>query len=185
MNSETTKRILYVEDEPDIQAVARISLESIGGFTVKVCSSGEEALDSAVGFAPDLLLLDVMMPGMDGPTTLQELRKLPEIADIPAVFMTAKVQPQEVELFMSYGAVDVIAKPFDPMALPNRISDLCQQYEVNNDSDIENQLQKLHQVYTEELPNRLSEIESCWYALSREAWLIHWLAQVAPSVLRV
>ena len=114
-------RILYVEDEPDIQAVAQIALESVGGFTIKVCSNGEEALASAIDFNPDLFLLDVMMPGMDGPTTLAELRKKPELAEIPAVFMTAKVQPQEVKQLRDQGAVDVIAKPFDPMTLAETV----------------------------------------------------------------
>ena len=121
MTTNTLTRILYVEDEPDIQAVARIALEAVGGFTLKVCSSGEEALQAAVEFGPDLLLLDVMMPGMDGPTTLLELRNFPELADVPAIFMTAKVQPQEIEQFKSCGALDVIAKPFDPMALSGQI----------------------------------------------------------------
>ena len=121
--SELT-RILYVEDEPDIQAVAQIALESVGGFTLKTCSSGEEALENAVDFNPDLILLDVMMPGMDGPSTLEALRKLPELANTPAVFMTAKVQPQEVEQLLSGGAVDVIAKPFDPMTLADNIRDI-------------------------------------------------------------
>lgn len=127
MTTDTLQRILYVEDEPDIQAVARIALETVGGFTLQVCSSGEEALRAAVDFAPDLLLLDVMMPGMDGPTTLRELRNFPELADTPAVFMTAKVQPQEIEQFKSYGALDVIAKPFDPMALSAQITAVWQQ----------------------------------------------------------
>jgi CheY-like chemotaxis protein len=127
MSTDTLQRILYVEDEPDIQAVARIALETVGGFTVQICSSGEEALQNAVDFAPDLLLLDVMMPSMDGPTTLQELRNIPELADTPAVFMTAKVQPQEIEQFKSFGALDVIAKPFDPMALSDQINAVWQQ----------------------------------------------------------
>lgn len=117
------ERVLYVEDEPDIQAVASIALETVGGFTVKVCSSGQEALDAALAFNPDLILLDVMMPGMDGPTTLLELRKLDGFADIPAMFMTAKVQPQEVQYFKSLGAVEVIPKPFDPMTLAQTIKD--------------------------------------------------------------
>lgn len=116
-------RILYVEDEPDIQAVAQIALESVGGFTLKVCSSGEEALGCAVDFNPDLLLLDVMMPGMDGPTTLSELRKLAELSGTPVIFMTAKVQPQEVEQLLSHGAIGVIAKPFDPMLLADTIKE--------------------------------------------------------------
>jgi len=121
MAENELKKILYVEDEPDIQEVAKIALESVGGFILKVCSSGEEALKNAEEFSPQLLLLDVMMPGMDGPTTLAELRKLATIAAVPAIFMTAKVQPQEIEHFKSLGAIDVIAKPFDPMTLATTI----------------------------------------------------------------
>jgi len=117
------KKILYVEDEPDIQMIARVALESVGGFELCVCSSGAEALEKAAEFGPDLLLLDVMMPGMDGPTTLSELRKIPQLASTPVMFMTAKVQPQEVEYLKSLNVADVIAKPFDPMALANSIHD--------------------------------------------------------------
>jgi CheY-like chemotaxis protein len=110
-------RILYVEDDADVRKVATFALKMVGKFTVEACASGEEALEKAVGFAPQLLLLDVMMPGMDGPTTLARLRELPEIADVPAVFMTAKVQPQEVSRYRELGSLDVISKPFDPMTL--------------------------------------------------------------------
>ena len=122
------ERILYVEDEPDIRAVAEIALETVAGFTLLTCSSGEEALAKAVEFAPDLLLLDVMMPNMDGPSTLQELRKLPELSNTPAMFMTAKVQPQEIEHFKSLGAIEVIPKPFDPMTLGEQIKAAWQLY---------------------------------------------------------
>ena len=115
------KKILYVEDETDIQAVAKIALENVGGFTLEVCSSGAEALEKAPGFAPDLFLLDVMMPGMDGPATFQALRKLPGLENTPAIFMTAKVQPSEVESYKAMGAMEVIAKPFDPMTLSEQI----------------------------------------------------------------
>lgn len=121
MSTKELTKILYVEDEPDIQEVAKIALETVGGFSLKVCSSGQEAIDNAVEFAPQLLLLDIMMPGMDGPTTLGELRKLAETATTPVIFMTAKVQPQEIDHFKSLGAIDVIAKPFDPMTLANII----------------------------------------------------------------
>lgn len=117
------KKILYVEDEPDIQMIARVALENVGGFEVCVCSSGAEAVDKAASFAPDLFLLDVMMPGMDGPTTLAELRKIPALSKTPAMFMTAKVQPQEVEFLKSLNIADVIAKPFDPMGLASTIRD--------------------------------------------------------------
>lgn len=122
------KRILYVEDEPDIQAIARIALEHVGGFTVEICNSGPEALSKCPAFKPDLLLLDVMMPGMDGVTTLQELRKLPGFSVIPAMFMTAKVQPSEVAQLRKQGAIDVIPKPFDPMTLSENIRSLWNKY---------------------------------------------------------
>jgi len=118
------RRILYVEDEPDIQAIARIALENVGGFILKICSSGQEAIDAGPDFKPDLLLLDVMMPGMNGVTTLQELHKLPGLKKTPAMFMTAKVHPQEIEQLLGEGAIDVIPKPFDPMTLSENIKSL-------------------------------------------------------------
>jgi len=114
-------RVLYVEDEPDIQAVAKIALEMVGGLTVKICSSGEEALREAEAFAPEMILLDVMMPGMDGPGTLKALRERPALAMTPVAFMTAKVQPHEVAHYKSLGALDAIPKPFDPMALAGQV----------------------------------------------------------------
>lgn len=114
-------RILYVEDDQDIQAIAMMVLETISGFTLEPCSSGAEALQKAVAFKPDLVLLDVMMPGMDGPETLKGLRAFPELASTPVVFMTAKVQPQEVEDYLNLGAIGVIAKPFDPMTLAQEL----------------------------------------------------------------
>ena len=122
------KRILYVEDEADIRAVAEIALEAVGGFELKACSSGQEALTEVTDFGPDLLLLDVMMPGMDGPTTLEALRKLPELSETPAIFMTAKVQPEEVTALKKAGVLDVITKPFDPMRLADQIRTIWQAY---------------------------------------------------------
>ncbi len=122
------KRILYVEDEADIRAVAEIALEAVGGFELKACSSGQEALTEVTDFGPDLLLLDVMMPGMDGPTTLSALRKLPELSETPAIFMTAKVQPEEVIALKKAGVLDVITKPFDPMGLADQIRAIWRAY---------------------------------------------------------
>ena len=115
------QRILYVEDEPDIQTIGRIALETVGGFTVEICGSGAEALDRIDQFDPDLILLDVMMPDMDGPATLTALRNQTGATDTPVVFITAKVQTSEVETYKAMGAVDVIAKPFDPMTLAGTI----------------------------------------------------------------
>lgn len=121
------QRILLVEDQEDIQAVARIALESLGGFTVEICNDGHQALEIAPVFHPDLLLLDVMMPGMDGPATLSALRELQQTASTPAIFMTAKVQPSEIEELMQHGALGVISKPFDPMTLADQINNLVNQ----------------------------------------------------------
>ena len=118
------QRILYVEDDPDIQAIAVMVLETIHGFTLEVCSSGTEAVQKAEAFNPDLILLDVMMPNMDGPETLERLREFPTLAVTPVVFMTAKVQPQEVQAYLDLGAVGVIAKPFDPLSLADQLREI-------------------------------------------------------------
>ena len=118
------QRVLYVEDEPDIQAVAKLALEMIGGMVVRLCSSGQEALDCVADFAPDVLLLDVMMPGMDGPSTLRAMRERSDLVGLPVIFMTAKVQPDEVASYQALGALGVIAKPFDPMTLADQVRGL-------------------------------------------------------------
>ncbi len=119
--------VLYVEDDPDIQMVAQMALEMVGGLNLRACSSGREAILAATEYQPDLILLDVMMPDMDGPATLLELRKLPNTASTPVVFMTAKVQAAEVSHYRSLGAVGVIAKPFDPMELAQQVRALWAQ----------------------------------------------------------
>ena len=128
MTSATLANILYVEDDADIQTVAQIALEVVGGFSLKTCSSGAQAIAEVNGgFVPDLLLLDVMMPNMDGPTTLAELRKLGVTQSTPVIFMTAKVQSSEMEFYKSLGAIGVIAKPFDPMELSTQVRGLWQE----------------------------------------------------------
>jgi len=118
------QNILLVEDEADIQAVAKVALESIGGFSVEVANSGLEALEVLKNHTPDLMLLDVMMPGMDGPTTFGEVRKIDHLKDVPIIFMTAKVMESDKEQYKSLGAAGVIAKPFDPMTLADQIRSL-------------------------------------------------------------
>nr|WP_323750553.1 response regulator [Marinobacter sp.] len=115
------QKILYVEDDADIRAIAELALQDVGGFTAALCSSGAEAIEVAPGFQPDLIILDVMMPEMDGPRTLQELRKLEATRDTPAIFMTARIQRTEIDEYLSLGALGVIPKPFDPMTLADDI----------------------------------------------------------------
>jgi CheY-like chemotaxis protein len=109
--------ILHVDDEPDIREVVELSLGLDPDFTVQGCCSGREALAVAAEWGPDLILLDVMMPGLDGPATLAQLRQNAETAQFPVVFMTARTQAREVARFRALGAAGVIAKPFDPMTL--------------------------------------------------------------------
>lgn len=128
MNAPLLRHILLVEDDMDIQAIASLALEVVGGFTVEVCSSGNEAIRKAPVFKPDLILLDVMMPDMDGPMTLQALRAIPQTAATPVIFMTAKVQAHERARYKALGALDVVAKPFDPMGLPATINAIWTTY---------------------------------------------------------
>lgn len=117
-------RILYIDDEDDIREVAQMSLELDPGFEVRGCASGPDGIAEAAAWRPDLILLDVMMPGMDGPTTFARLRENPETASIPVVFITARTQSHEVEGFRELGARGVLPKPFDPMTLADQVRGL-------------------------------------------------------------
>ena len=115
-------RLLCIDDVADIREIVALALED--DFEVHLAASGAEGLALFDDLRPDLVLLDVMMPGMDGPTTLRLLRERPAGAQLPVVFFTAKVQPQDVAAWRALGALDVIAKPFDPIALPARLQAL-------------------------------------------------------------
>src|SRR5258708_6136336 len=114
-------RILHVDDEPDIREIVDISLGMNADFEVRACASRADAIATAAEWSPFLIWLDVMMPGMDGPATLAQLRKTPQTADIPVLFMPARAQAREVEQFISLGAQGVISKPFDPMTLASSV----------------------------------------------------------------
>jgi CheY-like chemotaxis protein len=116
-------RILHVDDESDIRDIVDMSLGLNPDFRVRACSSGAEAIKTAAEWAPFLILLDVMMPGMDGPATLEQLRKNPQTSEIPVVFMTARAQAREIDQFIAMGAQGVISKPFDPMTLAEEVQD--------------------------------------------------------------
>ncbi|MET0015539.1 MAG: response regulator [Sedimenticola sp.] len=122
--SKTLTKIMLVDDEPDIREVARMSLEMVGGLQVETCENGVEALSRVHDIAPDLILLDVMMPEMTGPETLAQMQAAGYVDSTPVVFMTAKVQPNEVAEYKGLGAADVIAKPFDPMTLAEQVKSI-------------------------------------------------------------
>ncbi|MBT4700064.1 MAG: response regulator [Rhodospirillaceae bacterium] len=128
MSDNSLNKIFLVEDDLDIQEVVLLTLKDLGGYAVEICSSGQEALDKIADFQPDLILLDVMMPEMDGPTTLKGFRTMPEAKDIPVIFMTARSQTHEVAEYLELGAIDVIRKPFDPVTLCDQIEQIWDRY---------------------------------------------------------
>ena len=111
------EKVLFVDDDPAIRDLIDVALSTVGGLSARGFASGEEAVSAAQEFAPQLLLLDVMMPDMDGPMTMSALKSLDGLEAAPAVFLTAKVHGKEVERLMGLGAVRVLPKPFDPMTL--------------------------------------------------------------------
>lgn len=123
-------RVLYAEDEADIRRLTEVILDDEEGFELTACVSGQEAVDKAATMTPDLILLDVMMPGIDGLATLKKLREYPHLANTPVIFMTAKVQANEMSEYQSLGVLGVINKPFDPMRLADDIRNL---YGSHND----------------------------------------------------
>ena len=119
--AEKLTRLLYVEDDDSIAQIVMMTLKELGGFTVTYCDSGQKVLDNVVQYAPQLILMDVMMPAMSGPETLANLAKMPEAQHIPVIFMTAKAQTHEQEAYRKLGAIGVIVKPFDPMTLSAQV----------------------------------------------------------------
>ena len=118
-------KLLHMDDDPDILEIGRMSLELTGKFDVKQCLSGGETIAAAEEFAPDVVLLDVMVPGMSGVTVASEIRKIESLANVPVIFMTARVQSEEVASLMEEkNAIGVISKPFDPVGLGEEIAKL-------------------------------------------------------------
>ena len=121
MNEKRLETIMLIEDEEDIRTIALMALETVGGFKVVPCATGEEALKKLERMVPDLVILDYMLPGMDGAETLMAIRALPKCADLPVLFMTARVQAREIARYHHLGAIDVLVKPFDPMLLADQV----------------------------------------------------------------
>ena len=158
-NRMSTVRILHVDDEPDIREIVEMSLGLNADFEVRACANGPDAIAMAAEWSPALILLDVMMPGMDGPTTLAHLRKDPRTADIPVVFMTARAQAREVQNLVALGAQGVISKPFDPMTLAFSVRSHLQAI----------RLETLRTVFVRRAKGDAALLASCRSALGREA----------------
>lgn len=124
------QRVLCVEDDPDIREIIQLALVHVGGLTIKACESGRRALEEVDQFEPQLIVLDVMMPGMDGPETLNALREQGSVSESTALaFMTAKVHPEELQRYRELGVVNVIPKPFDPMTLADQLRAIWSQFD--------------------------------------------------------
>ena len=121
-------RILYVEDDDDIRQVAQLAFEDVGGYHVDYCESGQQALERVAAFEPHLILLDVMMPDMDGIETFQRLRDQGALENVPVILMTAKVHPEEIARYREMGVLDVIPKPFDPMTVSEEIAGIWERF---------------------------------------------------------
>jgi len=118
MPAQPLNRICYVEDDEDIQRIVRMSLERIGKMTVQVIGDPLLAIEAIKAFKPELVILDWMMPGMDGPTLYRKMKEVPEVCDLPVVFITAKASQKELDELRALGAAGTISKPFSPMELP-------------------------------------------------------------------
>ena len=117
MPTRDFQSVLFVDDDPDIRSVVRATLCLVPGLNVQTADSGEQAIDHAYEFRPDLVLMEVTMPGLDGPSTLKRMRESALLANIPVIFMTANILPAEISQFHLLGAIGVIVKPFDPLKL--------------------------------------------------------------------
>jgi len=120
-------KILCIDDDPDILAITQIALEVLGGYTLRTCTGGDEGIRQSADWQPDLIICDVMMPELDGMATLKLLRENRSTAQIPLVFLTARVEKAEMEEYRRLGADGVIEKPFDVEALPNEVQNVWKQ----------------------------------------------------------
>lgn len=118
------KKILYAEDEPDVQTVVELTVQTMSDYEIKICNNGQKLLDCVDEYSPDLILLDVMMPQMDGPTTFKHLHNQKSTKNIPVIFMTAKAQSHEIEELKQEKIIGIITKPFDPISLCSEIADI-------------------------------------------------------------
>jgi two-component system OmpR family response regulator len=121
MPAEPLNRICYVEDDEDIQRIVRMSLERVGKMTVEVVSDPMKAIDAMLAFGPQLVMLDWMMPGMDGPTLFRKMKEQPSTSVFPVVFITAKASEKELGELRELGAAGTISKPFSPKDLPDQL----------------------------------------------------------------
>jgi two-component system, OmpR family, response regulator len=171
MTKRALRRILMVEDDPDIHKVTSLLLSEIGSFEVRACESAAEALQAAPAFDPDLILLDVMMPGLDGQGAFAAFRRMAETASTPVIFVTARVQPREIQEYQRLGSLGVIPKPFDPETLAETIQGMWDRYQNARLKEARREeLAALRELYAAGLPERLRAIEGAAGSLRDIGW---------------
>jgi CheY-like chemotaxis protein len=165
------RRILLVEDDPDIQEVTTVLLSHLSDFEVRGCGTATEALQIAQDFDPDLILLDVMMPGLDGQGAFAAFRQMPATASTPVIFMTARVQPREILEYRQLGSLGVIPKPFDPNTLAETIQGMWDRHRKARLNEARREeLVALKRTYASDLPERLRAIEAATGSLRDNGW---------------
>ena len=171
MTKRALRRILLVEDDPDIQEVTTLLLSHIEGFDVAGCRSAVEALETAQTFNPDLILLDVMMPGLDGQGAFAAFRRMESTVDTPVIFITARVRPREILEYRELGSLGVIPKPFDPDTLADTIRGMWERHQSARLKEARTEdLAALRAVYAADLPERLRAIERSAADLESRGW---------------
>ncbi len=158
MNVVEIRKVLLVEDDLDTQAAVRFALQELHQAHLRICSTAREGLQAAADFRADLLLLDVMLPEIDGPTVLAGLRQNDIHRDTPAIFLTSLVDPDDMRYYQSLGVAGVIAKPFDPMQLGTEILKILSASAAEPPPLMSDELAVLHRVFARELPVRLGRI---------------------------
>ncbi len=169
------QKILFIDDDPDILSLVQMTLETIGGFEVHTCTSARKGMALAEACHPDLILLDVMMPDIDGPSLMGKIRSNKFIGSTPVVFMTARVQPAEMDKYVALGAAGVIPKPFNPVTLPDEVQELWHGYQCSVCGNMADYVADLKQHYINNLPAKREQIE---------AFIKKLKAGKSPAVLR-
>jgi len=164
------KRILVIDDDPDLLAVVSLALSALGGFDVLTCASPRDALDMAAREDPDLILLDIMMPDVDGFGVLRSLREGAATSSIPIVMMSAAVRPQDTPGYQSLGCVGLIAKPFDPAALPQKLERLWSAHVEHRQEAHRREFERLRGVYIGELGEKLRAMDETAASLVSGGW---------------
>lgn len=162
------ERVLLVDDDPDVGALVSLALGQVAGYTVQVCGSSIDALERARSFRPDLILLDVMMPGMDGPETLKALRANETTASIPVIFMSAGADRDHAPQYRELGAMGVIPKPFDPSLLPATLRGICNGHPIKQSCP--KNFDDLRAAYLSELPEKTDAMTALAAALVAGGW---------------